>query len=100
MLGEPERLPLSEMFTVQFYYYLGQKESLLSAPQPDFNSFLVDYIWFPGGLSAVIYTDALQTLVMVVGAFILMVLSMYHQRSIYLQGLGTSTAKNISGVES
>lgn len=35
------------------------------------------YILVSGGLSAVIYTDALQTLVMIVGAFILMVLSKY-----------------------
>ena len=30
-----------------------------------------------GGLAAVIYTDALQTAIMVIGAFILMILSKY-----------------------
>lgn len=37
--------------------------------------FVIDYHWLlliPGGLTAVIYTDALQTVIMVIGAFVLM----------------------------
>ncbi len=78
--------PLARSTRLQYLHFLSYRSSIF-------------ILFYSGGLAAVIYTDALQTAIMIIGAFVLMILSFvrvpYDELKVkYFQAIPNETLNN------